>query len=131
MPSPIKVTLAPAADPKYLEVSGTGNIIFKDPYKQDITWRLIGNAAGGAFVDFWWVTPPPAGIFGNPTYPSAGTLVITDLNKNLSSTGEWVYGLKAKVGTKTYSTIATLGKTAQAKSTILMLTNSDPTIKNR
>ena len=115
----LNVKLDQSKTPWALDVDQTNNSnqVGRSANAQSIVWQLTGNAATGDFVPlndpnpgFQWIgTAPPSGIFGRPSLNSnSNQLTLSDLNNSTSSTGTFVYMLRASIGGTVYSTIKTL-----------------------
>ncbi|WP_424682128.1 hypothetical protein [Frateuria sp. YIM B11624] len=92
---------------------GHANHVYRHRKRQTLTWKLTGNAAGGALLPLQWIRQPPKGIFGEPKLDSNGKrMTMTDFNHHAESRGSWTYLLCLMLDGKRYST----AKSCPAKS---------------
>lgn len=118
------LTLEDEFGPKpYLKVVKKNQVVAKNKNgPQKLSWHLSDNAYKGTVHSFKWLDPVPPNTFGPavPT-PAGKRFNMDDTYDSEASAGDFAYELKAKFGTKIYSTtppVATAGV-------------DDPTIRNR
>jgi len=119
MANNINVSLDTSVSPNVLDVEDNGgqNKVGKSDQKQVITWHLKGVLAQGSFLPmdgsgdkgFEWQQAPKDGIFGDAELGSSkNSLSITDLHKDSTTDGEWVYILRVSYKGQVYTTTASL-----------------------
>ena len=106
-PHVLNVSLDKSTTPWSVQVDpqGHANHVYRHRERQTLTWKLTGNAAGGALLPLQWIRQPPEGIFGEPELALNGKrMTMTDLNDRPESQGSWTYLLCLMLDGERYST---------------------------
>ena len=117
----LRVTLDKSTRPWTVDIdqSDNANHIDRSAQPQTIVWTLEGDAANGQLQPLSWVDAPPEGIFGPAEVAANGQrMLMSDLNDDAASSGDWIYRLSVELDGQTYTTLDSTG------------TNTNPSIKN-
>lgn len=141
----IKVSLDTSVQPHVLKVTDNGNNdIPRGTDLRRIRWTLVEELANCKFVSMaecrpgfeWlsWPAPPPH-VFGAATIGGNGSWMdITDLHKDASSAGTWLYRLRVRCEDVEYETVLAVESLAEAKDCMAyakVLLGNNPIIINR
>lgn len=141
----IKVSLDTSVEPHVLKVTDDGNNdIPRKGDLQRIRWTLVGELANCKFVamaecrpGFEWLSwpAPPPDVFGTATIGGNGSWVeITDLHKDVASSGAWLYRLRVRCEGLEYETVLGVESLVEPKdgaSYARVMLGNNPIIINR